>query len=110
MLDSHTSQASPAATSEIVALRGGTALERLRVDAGVIHRRLRRLADASNGGGSPSVEDLDRIAESVVELHRRILATTSVEGSSIEDVFAARRSINRSLALVQEVASEVRVG
>jgi hypothetical protein len=110
MLDPQTSQASPAATSETIALRGGGSLERLRIDAGVIHRRLRRLADASGAGGSPSVEDLDRIAESVVELHRRILETTSDADSSIEDVFAARRSINRSLALVQEVASEVRVG
>lgn len=88
--------------------RGRTTLESLRLDAGVIHRQLRRIADEAVGGGTTTVEDLDRVAEAVAGLHRRIVAMTEdAPPSALEDVVAARHSIHRSLALVREVADEV---
>lgn len=109
MLDPKTSQDDLHQESDPFDPRGRSTLEALRLDAGVIHRRLRRIADeAAAGGGGTTVEDLDRVAEAVAGLHRRILAMTEdAPASSLEDVVAARHSINRSLMLVQEVADEV---
>lgn len=89
-------------------LHGGTAVEVLRRDAGVIHRRLRRIAEAAASGGAPHVEDLDRVAQAVADLHRRILEITREDASdALADVVAARQSIHHALVLVQEVADEV---
>lgn len=108
MLDPHVPSDAPAATAELLDIRGRTALEALRLDAGAIHRRLRRIADQTASGNVPEVEDLDRVAESVAALHRRILDVSRYDGSqSLADVVAARQSIHRSLAIVQEVADEV---
>jgi len=111
MLDPHVPSDAPEATAELLDFRGRTALEALRLDAGVIHRRLRRIADVTASGGVLEVEDLDRVAESVAALHRRILDISRYPGSqSLADVVAARQSIHRSLAIVQEVADEVLAG
>lgn len=91
--------------------RGRSDLDGLRLDAGVIHRHLLRIADEASAGGAPSVEDLDRIAEAVQGLHRRILALAGgCADVRLEDVVAARHSIHRSLELVQEVAEDVLAG
>lgn len=111
MFDSHAQLGASPTPADPIALHGRTSLEVLRLDAGVIHRRLRRIADHAAFGGTPAVEDLDRVAESVASLHRRILEITHDDASaSLSDVVAARQSIHRSLALVQEVAGEVLAG
>jgi hypothetical protein len=108
MLDSQPDPGAAAHGSHPIDLRGRPTLEALRLDAGVIHRRLRRIADHTAFGGTPTVEDLDRIAQSVAELHGRILDVTRDDATaSLADVVAARQSIHHSLALVQEVADEV---
>lgn len=107
MLDPKTTQACLHQDSDPFDPRSQTTLEGLRRDAGVIHRRLRRIADAA-GAGATTAEDLDRVAEAVAGLHRRIVAMMAdAPPTSLEDVHAARRSINSSLALVREVADEV---
>ncbi len=99
----------PHASADLLDLHGRPALEALRVDAGVIHRRLRRITEHAAAGTAPSPEDLDRVAVAVSDLHRRILELSHVEArASLDDVVAARRSIHRSLALVREVADDVR--
>jgi hypothetical protein len=107
MLDPKISQEDLLPPSDPFDPRGRSTLQALRLDAGVIHRRLRRIADEAPGGLT-TVEDLDRVAEAVAGLHRRIVAMTlDAPASSLEDVVAARHSIHRSLELVQEVADEV---
>lgn len=91
--------------------RGRSDLDALRLDAGVIHRHLRRIAGEASAGGAPDVADLDRVAEAVQGLHRRILSLAGTAADvPLEDVVAARHEIHRSLALVQEVAEDVLAG
>lgn len=91
--------------------RGRSDLDALRLDAGVIHRHLLRVADEASAGAAPDIEDLNRIAEAVRGLHRRIVALAGeAPNVRLEDVVAARHSINRSLELVQHVAEDVLTG
>lgn len=91
--------------------RGRSDLDALRLDAGVIHRHLLRIAGEASAGAAPSIEDLDRIAEAVQGLHRRIVALAGAcPDVRLEDVVAARHSIHRSLELVQGVAEDVLAG
>lgn len=109
MLDPKISQGDLLPPADMFDPRGRSTLEALRLDAGVIHRRLRRIADEAPGGET-TVEDLDHVADAVAGLHRRIVAMTKdapPPSSSLEDVVAARHSIRRSLVLVQAVADEV---
>lgn len=111
MFDPHVPHGAPSTPVHPFDLDARTSLEALRLDAGVIHRRLRRIADHAAFGGTPQVEDLDRVAEAVASLHRRILEITSEDASaSLADVVAARHSIHRSLELVHEVAGDVLAG
>ncbi|MDO9410210.1 hypothetical protein [Patulibacter sp.] len=112
MLDSHAPLDAVRAPSDpFLPLQGRSALEALRFDAGVIHHELRRIADDAAAGGTPEIDELDRVATAVRTLHLRILEITRDDASaSFEDVVAARRSIHRSLAIVQEVADEVLAG
>jgi hypothetical protein len=111
MLDPHVPFAdAPQPSADLLDLHGRSTIEALRVDAGVIHRRLRRIAEHAASGTTPAPEDLDRVAVAVSDLHRRILELSHADASaSLDDVVAARRSIHRSLELVREVADDVRV-
>jgi hypothetical protein len=108
MLDPHAPSGGVHAPSDPFPIHGRSPLEGLRLEAGVIHRRLLRIADVAALGGVPEVEELDRVATAVHELHGRILELTGDPAcASIDDVVATRRSIHRSLEIVQGVAEEV---
>lgn len=108
MLDQNAPSGVVHAPSDPFPIRGRSPLEALRLEAGVIHRRLLRIADVAAQGGTPEVDELDRVATAVHLLHARIVELGGNVGTgSIEDVVATRRSIHRSLQIVQGVAEEV---